>query len=83
MFGEDFLSVNFEFINKRIKALTDVYDSYKLGHLMLCPHYSIEREAINLSNRNLKRAYIYYITFLMVNNLYTTTKRADTYCITV
>lgn len=69
MFGEDFLSMNFKFINKRIKTLTDVYDSYKLGHLMLYPHYSIEREAINLSNRNLTRAYIYYITFLMVNNL--------------
>lgn len=68
-FGEDFLSLNFKFISQKIKPLAEVYDSYKLGHLMFYPMYSVERESINMSNRNLKRAYIYYIVFLMVNYL--------------
>lgn len=69
IFGEDFLTLNFKFISQKIKPLTDVYDSYKLGHLMLYPMYDVERESLNLSNRNLKRAYIYYLVFLAVNYL--------------
>lgn len=75
-FGEDFLSLNFKFVFQKIKPLAEVYDSYKLGHLMLYPMYSVERENLNLSNRNLKRAYIYYIVFLMVNYLVYSDKKS-------
>ncbi|MEZ0323817.1 MAG: hypothetical protein ABWJ98_05875, partial [Hydrogenothermaceae bacterium] len=69
IFGEDFLHTNYEFIKSKIKPLVEVYDSYKLGHVFMYPFLTVEKEALNFSNRNLKRAYIYYLSFLMVNNL--------------
>lgn len=69
IFGEDFLSLNYKFINQNMKPLTEVYDSYILGHLMLYPMLDLEKESLNMSNRNLKRAYLYYLTFLAVNYL--------------
>ncbi|MEZ0323781.1 MAG: HDOD domain-containing protein [Hydrogenothermaceae bacterium] len=68
-FGEDFLHTNYEFIKSKIKPLVEVYDSYKLGHIFMYPFLTVEKEALNFSNRNLKRAYIYYLSFLIVNNL--------------
>ncbi len=69
LFGEDFLTYNETFLNRKFKTLLDVNDSYKLAHLLLNPHLSLKSEPFNLSNRNLKRAYLYYLIFLGINYL--------------
>ncbi len=69
LFGEDFLTYNEIFLNRKFKILIDVNDSYKLAHLLLNPHLNLKSEPFNLSNRNLKRAYLYYLIFLGINYL--------------
>jgi len=69
LFGEDYLSLNERFLERKFKILLEVNDSYKLAHLLLNPMLSLKQEPLNLSNRNLKRAYLYYLVFLAVNFL--------------
>ena len=69
LFGEDYLSLNGRFLERKFKILLEVNDSYKLAHLLLNPMLSLKQEPLNLSNRNLKRAYLYYLVFLAVNFL--------------
>jgi len=69
IFGDDFLSINKDFLNRQFKFLVEVNDSYKLAHLILNPQLSLQTQQLNLSNRNLKRAYIFYLIFLGLNYL--------------
>lgn len=69
LFGEDFLTFNDIYLNRKFKILLDVNDSYKLAHLLLNPQLNLKSEPFNLSNRNLKRAYLYYLIFLGINYL--------------
>ncbi|MGC9188983.1 MAG: HDOD domain-containing protein [Sulfurihydrogenibium sp.] len=69
LFGDDFISLNEIFLNRKLKIAAEVNDSYKLANLLLNPHLSLKPAPLNLSNRNLKRAYLYYLIFLGVNYL--------------
>lgn len=76
-FGDDFISLNEIYISKKLKVLSDVYDSYKIAFQTLNPMLKLKAGSLNLSNRNLKRAYLYYLVFLAVNFLVYNDKKSS------
>ncbi len=69
IFGDDYISLNEIYIGRKLKVLSDVYDSYKIALLTLNPMMNLKTVPLNLSNKNLKRAYLYYLVFLASNFL--------------